>query len=495
MQILCSWVGRADLDAEANGQVGPILAALRARPFREAHLLTNWPTHEVERFKAWLGNKSSGVRICMHPVYLSQPNAFSEIYNCVTALLEEVSTAHAQPELSFYLSPGTPVMASVWLLLATSRFPAQLIESSVGTVKTVDTPFNLPAQILPDLLRHPDRRLTASSAERPTEASSFGEISYQSEVMAGVVRLARKAAPRNVPLLIEGESGTGKELFARAVHQASPRANQKLVVVNCGAIPANLVESRLFGHLKGAFTGATSDVLGCFEEANGGTLFLDEVGELSLSAQVALLRVLQEGEVTRVGENKTRKVDVRVIAATNRDLFTETVELRFREDLFYRLAVLRLRLPALRERTDDIDILINTILNRINKELADDPLYSKKSLSINARQLLVQQSWRGNIRELQNTLRRALVWSDSDEIDLLEIKAALFPDPTKARPDDLLNLPLGSSFSLDDTLDKIAGIYIQRALEAAGGNKSRAARMIGYASYQRLDAQRQKIGL
>ncbi|TGQ16365.1 MULTISPECIES: sigma 54-interacting transcriptional regulator [unclassified Mesorhizobium] len=495
MNILLAWVGRADLDAEKRDWEGPILGALLRRPFHEAWLLTNWDEAEVVPYLAWLGIKAPNVRIHHRPVPLSQPNAFAEIYRHASATIAEaVKAAPRPPKLTFHLSPGTPVMASVWLLLATSRFPAELIESSAGRLNTVEKPFNLPAQVLPDLLRDPDRRLTEATAERPMAASSFGEITYQSERMRRVISLAKKAAPRNVPLLIEGESGTGKELLAQAVHRASPRAAKDMVVVNCGAIPPNLLESRLFGHIKGAFTGAHADQVGCFEAANGGTLFLDEIGELPLPAQVTLLRVLQEGEVTRIGENKVRKVDVRLIAATNRDLFVETREGRFREDLFYRLAVLLIKLPALRERGADLEPLIDSALKRINEEMKEDPLYTPKSLDADARQVLLAQTWRGNVRELQNTLRRALVWSDSEVLDATDIEGALFPE-TPNEVNGILDQPLGFGCNLDAILDRVSEHYIKRALQAANGNKTRAAALIGFASYQRLDTQRARLGI
>jgi DNA-binding NtrC family response regulator len=496
MKMLFAWVGTADLEAEKNGFEGPILGALRQRVFDEVWLLCSWPEDRILDYLAWLGGSVVDLRINQRSVDLTQPNAFSEIYaHASVVIAEALETAAGNPQLTFHLSPGTPVMASVWLLLATSRFPAELIESSRGTVNTVEKPFDLPAQILPDLLHNPDRRLRDFTDERPEASSSFSRIAGESEPMQRVIALAKKAAPRNVPLLIEGESGTGKELFAQAVHSASPRRAKHMVVVNCGAIPETLIESRLFGHIKGAFTGAVSSQAGCFEEADGSTLFLDEIGELSLSAQVALLRVLQEGEVTRIGENKVRKVDARVIAATHRDLATAVAEQRFREDLFYRLAVLRIRLPALRERGRDLSLLIDQGLEKINIELSEDPLCSPKSLSLGARNVLMQQQWRGNVRELHNTMRRALVWSDNDVLSADDVVSALFSDSPSAASPAILERPLGSDFKLDAVLNEVAAHYIERAITEAAGNKSKAAKLIGFASYQRLDKHCSRLGL
>lgn len=496
MRALFAWVGFADFDAEARGTEGPILGALRSRPFDEVWLLSNAAEDRLQAYLSWLTGQMPDVRKHPRRVGLSQPNAFTEIYKHASAVIAEaIELAPRPPHLTFHLSPGTPVMASVWLLLATSRFPAELIESSAGSLNTVEKPFNLPAQVLPDLLRDPDRRLREATAERPEPSSSFHEIAAASEPMQRAISLARKAAPRNVPLLIEGESGTGKELFAQAVHQASPRAARKMIVINCGAIPETLIESRLFGHVKGAFTGADRDQIGCFEEADGSTLFLDEVGELSLPAQVALLRVLQEGEITPLGKNDARRVDVRIISATHRNLTKAIAEGRFREDLFYRLAVLRLRLPALRDRGDDLALLIDQGLNKINAELSDDPLYTAKWLSRAARDVLMEQQWRGNVRELHNTMRRALVWSDDDELSADDVRNALFLDHPTQDEAAILGRPIGSGFNLDMLLDEVASHYIERALDVAAGNKSRAAKLIGYASYQRLDQRRRKLGI
>lgn len=496
MKILCAWIGLTDLGGAENGTGGPIDRALGARDFGQLWLLANADEDRTATLLTWLGQRHPDLEIFCRRAELPNPNAFTEIYRHASMVVDEsVAAAKGQAELVFHLSPGTPIMASVWLLLSTSRYDAELIESSMAAgVNTVAKPFDLPAEILPDLLRGPDHRLAAATSERPAAASTFGNIVYHGAAMREVIALAKKAAPRNIPLLIEGESGTGKELLAHAVHTASPRAGREMIVVNCGAIPSNLVESRLFGHKKGAFTGADETQKGCFEEADGSTLFLDEIGELPLAAQVALLRVIEAREVTRIGENKTRKVDVRIIAATNRDLFTETLERRFREDLFYRLAVLRIRLPALREREGDLETLIAASLTLINKEMRDDPLYKVKDLDEGALAVLMRQSWNGNVRELQNTMRRALVWSDAQTLTGRDIEAALLPDASVER-DNLLSRSFGIDFNLDTILDEITAHYIERALEKCGGVKARAARLLGYDNYQRLDAKMRKLGI
>jgi DNA-binding NtrC family response regulator len=243
---------------------------------------------------------------------------------------------------------------------------------------------------------------------------TFADIITRSETMASVLRIAQKAASSGIPVLVEGESGVGKELFARAIHGSSDRKAKPFVAVNCGAIPDNLVESILFGHEKGAFTGATERHMGKFVEASGGTLFLDEVGELPLAAQVKLLRALQEGTVEAVGGRKPVKVDVRIISATNRKLLDLVKSGAFREDLFYRLHVLPLTIPPLRTRREDIPHLLRHFLARFSAE----ENRSITGISGEAMAHLSQLDWPGNIRQLENTVYRAVVLSESDQLGL-----------------------------------------------------------------------------
>ncbi|SED93184.1 sigma-54-dependent transcriptional regulator [Bradyrhizobium erythrophlei] len=255
---------------------------------------------------------------------------------------------------------------------------------------------------------------------------TFSDIITRSEAMAAVLRTAQKAASSTIPVLIEGESGVGKELFARAIHGSSERKAKPFVAVNCGAIPDNLVESILFGHEKGAFTGATERHQGKFVEAHGGTLFLDEVGELPLATQVKLLRALQEGTVEAVGGRKPVKVDVRIISATNRKLLDLVKAGQFREDLFYRLHVLPLTIPALRQRREDIPHLLRHFLARFCAE----ENRNITGISGDAMAHLAQLDWPGNIRQLENTVYRAVVMSDGDQLGLADFpQGASHPVP------------------------------------------------------------------
>ncbi len=491
MELLCAWIGVADLMAarpDRTGQ-GPIAAALVAGDFDAALLLADWPQADADRFEIWLKALAPKVDLRVVRTPLSQPNAFGEIYRSAIAAIDEgVKQFRRPPKLTFHLSPGTPAMASIWLILSKTRYDAALIESSRDQINIVDAPFDLAAELLPDLLRDADRRLGAASAEKPWGETRFGNILYRSEQMARVVTLARKAALRRVPVVIEGESGTGKELLARAIHSEGPRHDRPLIVLNCGAIPRDLVESQLFGHRKGAFTGAIADHIGVFEAADQGTLFLDEIGELPLDAQVKLLRVVQESEVVRVGDTRPQSIDVRIIAATNRNLFGEVKAGRFREDLFYRLAVLMLKLPALRQREGDIGHLIEGLLARVNDEMTGEPDVTPKSLSAGARNRLLAHSWPGNVRELQNTLRRLCVWTEGATIRAADIDDAILADYMEASPAlSALERPIGNGFSLEAVLDEVARHYVVRAIKEAGGNKSKAARLVGFSSYQRFE--------
>lgn len=488
-EVLVCWLGNTDLRAaegDAAAGLGPIGQAVTQRSFDAVHLLSDYSAPRSASYVAWLRCQTSAdLHIRLEP--LSSPTHIGEIHDAaVRGIREALGLARPGAQLAFHLSPGTPAMAAVWILLAKTRFPAELIESSLQKgVVTVSLPFEISADFLPDLLHRPDRELERLSQGLPPEAPEFADILHHSPEMQRVVARARRVAPRSVPVLIEGESGTGKEFLARAIHRASPRREKPFVAVNCGAIPSELVESELFGHERGAFTGADGARKGHFEEARGSTLFLDEVGELPALAQVKLLRVLQEGEVVRVGSSKPVPVDVRVIAATNRELLGEVAANRFRADLFYRLAVAVLRVPSLRERQGDLGLLVDALLAQANRESASEPGYRQKHLSVSARNLLFNHPWPGNVRELSNTLRRAAIWTPGEVIDAEDVREALLP-ALSGSGDGVLNRPLGQGLSLPHLLAEIARHYLERALVEAQGNKTRAASLVGLPSYQTL---------
>jgi transcriptional regulator with PAS, ATPase and Fis domain len=466
--------------------MGPIAQALDARAFDEVFLLSDYDKRVVAPYLKWLRARTKG-RIELIHEPLSGPTEFGEIYEAAARAAQgALGERPREVALTFHLSPGTPAMAAVWILLGKTRFPAELIESSKDHgVRTASVPFDISADFIPDLLREQDERLRQGSAGVPPEAPEFSDIIHRSRVMVRLIQRARRVAVRNVPVLIEGESGTGKEMFSRAIHRSSPRRDRPFVPVNCGAIPAELVESELFGHEKGAFTDAREPRKGYFEAANGGTLFLDEIGELPPPAQVKLLRVIQEGEVVRLGATRPHKVDVRVIAATNRTLTQEIAGGRFREDLFYRLAVAVLNIPPLRERTGDLALLIDSLLAQVNREAESEPGYQEKKLSAGAKNLLLAHGWPGNVRELLNTLRRAAIWSDGPAVSSEDVREALLPAIVSGRQ-DVLARPLGGGFDLQALLKEIARSYLRRAMDEANGSKTKAAELVGLPSYQTL---------
>jgi DNA-binding NtrC family response regulator len=313
---------------------------------------------------------------------------------------------------------------------------------------------------------------------------SFSEIIGTSPALQSVFRLVEKVAGTNTNILIEGESGTGKELIARAIHHNSPRADSPFVAVNCGALPESLLESELFGHTKGAFTGAVASKLGLFRAGEGGTVFLDEVAEITPSMQVRLLRALQEHEVTPLGSSAPVQFDARIIAATNRDLEREVAEGRFREDLFYRLNVIEIHLPPLRERREDIPLLVRAFISRTAREQSA----SEKPITPAATSALINYSWPGNVRELQNAIERAFTLS-GDEIDMDSL-----PPRVREATAALGQMPMRDPDGLRPTLAEIERRYIFDTLAAVNQDKARAANILGidlstlYRKLKRYDA-------
>lgn len=326
---------------------------------------------------------------------------------------------------------------------------------------------------------------TLKSAIQIKEGSSFPHMTGRSPKFMKALDLANRVAPTIANVFLNGESGTGKEVFAKHIHQMSPRKDSPFVAINCSAIPENLLESELFGHAKGAFTGATDAKLGLFEEAKGGTVFLDEIGDMPLSLQAKLLRVLQERKIKRVGENQTRPLDVRIISATHKNLLEQISQNLFREDLYFRLRVVPIDLPPLRERKEDILPLAEFFLKKYSALNA----INGKFFSPAAKDWLNDNPWRGNIRELENTIECALVTSCSAEIDLDDLKNSnsnqiLDPAPRQNSVDALL----GSGQTM--TLDMLTKKYINIVLQKNRGAKDKTARELDIdrkTLYRKLD--------
>ncbi|MDC0709780.1 sigma-54 dependent transcriptional regulator [Stigmatella sp. ncwal1] len=320
-----------------------------------------------------------------------------------------------------------------------------------------------------------ERLLRENRRLRTAGAAPLGGILGESEGLRAVLRQVDRLAPVNTTVLITGESGTGKELIARALHERSRRAALPFVAVNCGAFPAGLIESELFGHAKGAFTDARTAKRGLFSEADGGTLFLDEIGELPLPAQVKLLRVLQEGEIRPVGESRSETVDVRVIAATLRDLGKLVERGEFREDLYYRLNVVNLRVPPLRERREDILLLARAFLSRFNRELNREP--PVQGFTPEAEALMGAYAWPGNVRELENAMERAVLLVDGPLLLPSSLPERLW---AVASPEGA-SLPVqqpGNDLSLKRAMRELEETYIRAALRRTRGNRTRAAEVL-----------------
>lgn len=301
------------------------------------------------------------------------------------------------------------------------------------------------------------------------KGAEFEHILARAPQMQTIFRTIAKVSDFKTTVLVSGESGVGKELVAHAIHSRSPRRGAPFVAVNCGAIPENLLESELFGHKRGAFTDAVHDRRGLFEEANGGTLFLDEIGELPLSLQVKLLRVLEDGRIRRLGDSSDQEVDVRIVAATHRDLMSEVKAGRFREDLFYRLNVLAIFVPPLRDRREDIPLLMDHFIHRNNLRLGT----SIEGIDSEARRLLYEYAWPGNVRELENTIERAMVLSEAKQI-----VAADLPERVRDVRDPVKLQLASGELSIKKTTRFIEEVLIRRALKKTKGNRTRAAELL-----------------
>ena len=297
----------------------------------------------------------------------------------------------------------------------------------------------------------------------------FKNIIAKSHQMIEIFQLIKKVADYNTTVLLTGGSGTGKELVARALHYNGNRRDKSFIAVNCGAIPENLLESELFGHVKGAFTDAVRNKNGLFEEADGGTIFLDEIGELPKDLQVKLLRVIQEGELRRVGDSKSRKIDVRIIAATAKDLMEEIKKGNFREDLFYRLNVVPIKIPPLRERQGDIPLLVNHFIERYAKKFGK----AVKGISDMAMNLLISYAWPGNVRELENIIERAVILEDTEVIREENLPF------TKKTGQSLYQIEeLSNGLSIKKAEEELEKTLIRKALEMTNGNKTKAAHLL-----------------
>jgi DNA-binding NtrC family response regulator len=366
------------------------------------------------------------------------------------------------------IRPDTPVV----LMTAFGSIDSAVEAMRAGAFDYITKPFE-PEAVLLTVERALERRALEEENRRLRRAvdrtASLGDLIGESAAMREIFALIKKVAAGRSSVLITGESGTGKEVVARTLHYHGSRANKAFVPINCTAIPEGLLESELFGHVRGAFTGAHASKSGLFEKADGGTLFLDEIGDMGPGLQGKLLRVLQDGEIRPVGGTKSVKVDVRIVAATNRDLEAELATGRFREDLYYRLNVIPIHIPPLRERSDDIPALVDYFFRKHSEE-------RRRVISPEALRELCVRPWRGNARELENVIERALALCDEDEIRLEDLPGSPSGGGSEtASAEGLMRSAAEQRLPLRDLSDR----YVDHILDLTGGNKVRAARILG----------------
>ena len=367
-------------------------------------------------------------------------------------------------------NPHLPVI----IITAFSSIDGAIDAMKQGAFHYIPKPFKNEEVVLTVNKALEQRRLSNENERLKTELSdkfSYANIIGKSEIMRKVFDLIKQAAPSRSNILIQGESGTGKELVAKAIHHASPRARNAFVTVNSGSLPPELLESSLFGHMKGAFTGAIATKRGLFEVADGGSIFLDEIGNINLETQAKLLRVIQEKEFMRLGSVETIRVDARIIAATNADLHRLMADLKFREDLYYRLNVITIQLPPLRRKREDIPLLVQHFLQKYSEENKR----KVRDVTPDAMRILMDHAWPGNVRELENTIERAVVLCTGDRIT-----PELLPDYLRypMRSDQPAMVVPAEGLSLKDAVSAYERTMILQSLEIANGVQKRAAELL-----------------
>jgi DNA-binding NtrC family response regulator len=482
MNILLTFTGFQDPYAIGlvgqEEQPGPILSLVGARTF-ERIILFSTPSTDKNTLATSDALRSlypkAGIEV--RDLQLHDPTDYVAILTGLRTHIREIIDSISKANYFIAVASGTPQMHACWVLLAASgEIPARILNVRPTRFVSKDRPLVFEVNL--STTEFPLVRANMCTVETPDVPPPDMDTVIRELGIVGDHPAIRKAleigavlASSTVPILILGATGTGKELFARFVHRLSGRPLDRFVPINCAAIPVDLVESILFGHKRGSFTGATSDQTGKFDLADGGTLFLDELAELPMSSQAKLLRVLQDGLVDPLGVKKAHKVNVRVIAATNQDLHKGIQSRKFREDLFYRLNVGEIWLPSLRERKSDVPKMALHVLDRVNATLR-----RPKRLSAGALARLQNQAWPGNIRDLENVIERSARLARKD---VLEADDLMISEPVTSA-DSLAALPEPRpGFSLDEYLTSARKQLILHALEIAKGNQSEAARLLG----------------
>ena len=482
MNVLLTFTGFHDPYAVGligqEEQAGPILSLVATIPFNRVILFSTPRTEKnTSATQDALSTLYPKMVVEVRDFPLVDPTDYITILRGLRIHIRDILDNTPKSNYFIAVSSGTPQMHACWVLLAAcGEIPARILNVRPSQFVSKDLPLVTEVDLTsPDfpIIRSNVCRIESPDASPPDLDTAIREIGIVGDHLSirKPLEIGAALAPSTVPILILGETGTGKELFARFVHRLSGRAVEKFIPINCAAIPKDLFESILFGHKKGSFTGATTDLIGKFDLAHEGTLFLDELADFPITTQAKLLRVLQDGIVEPIGERKPHKVDVRIIAATNQDLGKAVREGRFREDLYYRINLGEVRLPALRERKSDVSKIALYILDKVNATIR-----RPKRLSPNALARLQNHSWPGNVRDLENVIERSVRIARQDLLDADDLMIAdpvTYADPLSALPEP------HEGFSLEEYLTSARKQLILHALEMAKGNQSEAARLLG----------------
>lgn len=482
MSTLLTFTGFQDPFAKGphaeTEQVGPILSLLGARSFDKVILFSTPNTIQQTRdTESEILRRHPMTSVQVFDLPLIDPTDYAEIISSIRTAFRSISASGLHNEMFVSLASGTPQMHAVWLLLIASReIPARILHVRPSKFVSKDKPLVSEIDVTTTTFPIVQWRVFEPAPEYgtpPQLATVVAELGIIGDhpTLTNALKIAEALAASDASILLIGETGTGKELFARLIHRLSGRKAECFVPINCAAIPLELAESVLFGHKKGAFTGASKDQLGKFDVADGGTLFLDELVELPLQTQAKLLRVLEDGLVEPVGAKEAHPVNVRVVAASNTDLSSAIKEGRFRKDLYYRLNIGEIRLPPLRDRASDIPKLALSVIDRFNATIR-----SPKSITSAALAKLQGHNWPGNIRDLENVLQRAALLSRKDVLDAEDFKLV---QPLDDESDAVLIPEFYDGFSMEQYIKTVRHKLINHALESAGGNRSKAARILG----------------
>lgn len=475
MKVLLTLTGLNDPWSKApvsgDDQPGPILSLLACRQFDKVYLFS---TPTVAALTEQTAAAISGPEVFVRALHFADPTSYPDILRELRRECAPILAQHPGAEFFIATASGTPQMLACWFLLAASgEIPATLLQIRPAQYVSKDLPLvteTIPSA--PDYPRVLPHHRVVESGDAPSVLDSALKsvgLVVEHPSMTKLAEKAAQVAPVDATVLLLGETGTGKEMFARLIHTLSIRRGP-FVPVNCGGIPSELVESTLFGHRKGSFTGATENRAGVFEQAERGTLFLDEVGDLPLSTQVKFLRVLQDKVVKPIGSTEERKIDVRIIAATHRNLSLEVKENRFRQDLYYRLKPITLQIPPLRERRSEIARIAMFLLTSLNRTYRRQRRFSPEAI-----RTIVDYPWPGNVRQLEGVLINAVICGSSDLIDVADLQL----DPVEST----VQLPYPyDGFNLKRFIADARKTIVSRALAMADGNKSQAARLLGVSS-------------